>query len=562
MAPKNDRDDKTLDDPQFKPYNPFIKFRQFADSQISSLLQSIVGLPSAFSKSPNNAKWADFDEDVKRRDELRKRQDELKDSEARKQFGRHGRPTLGQLETNTNHEELDEGIARDIPLYSPVSRLLFSHLRYAKDDSGPKDGWKPVDEQSPILLTPMIFDPFRGITEPMKAFQNATYRDLQINPVLRSDYSLLPYILFSPYSPLRLESSYTPIKFASDRSSQSWEATGGLFDDFKYTEAFLDLMLTTQNRPLGSVPLESARDLLPHIDSGRGLVYSLWAHGVLQQSSMTTHPSIMTFRKSLIGNTTWSEKIATNLKNTPLDPRTELELYESFLHRATTATSAVDVFDSLNEAQDLIRGALQSLNPGEYERQLQSLTDLSAQKTGIEVEDERRRKVFKVMESLFENATGFPETPKEQNRAAESSAQTKIAKELEETKQKAADDSGRSTSTSMKTKFRIYEDESMTTKVEVWKHFAHGNEVEATCTTTEHTTGPARAVETKIEVWRTNVDGRSTTTTTIHSNDPSLCNDNGDYSEQPRQVERTNKVKPDEKKEEKTDAKNKGWFWN
>lgn len=37
--------------------NPFVQFRRFADSQISSLLQSVIGLPSLFERPSPNARW-------------------------------------------------------------------------------------------------------------------------------------------------------------------------------------------------------------------------------------------------------------------------------------------------------------------------------------------------------------------------------------------------------------------------------------------------------------------------------------------------------------------------
>merc|ERR1711939_638505 len=75
MASPADRDkDSTSDGKQSKADNPFIKFRQFADTQISSLLQGIIGLPSAFSKgSSDDPRWAGVDDGLRRRDELQAR---------------------------------------------------------------------------------------------------------------------------------------------------------------------------------------------------------------------------------------------------------------------------------------------------------------------------------------------------------------------------------------------------------------------------------------------------------------------------------------------------------
>src|SRR5215471_6848998 len=45
--------------PQHLRENPFIAFRRYADEHISALLQSVMGLPSAFS-SPSTNSWLVF----------------------------------------------------------------------------------------------------------------------------------------------------------------------------------------------------------------------------------------------------------------------------------------------------------------------------------------------------------------------------------------------------------------------------------------------------------------------------------------------------------------------
>ena len=47
--------------------NPFIAFRRFADSQISSLLSSVAGLPSIFAQSPASGRFADLEAEMNRR---------------------------------------------------------------------------------------------------------------------------------------------------------------------------------------------------------------------------------------------------------------------------------------------------------------------------------------------------------------------------------------------------------------------------------------------------------------------------------------------------------------
>ncbi|KAI9822584.1 MAG: hypothetical protein M1827_000303 [Pycnora praestabilis] len=55
--------------------NPFIAFRRFADEQVSSFLQGIIGLPSVFTSPSPSARWSMFDEDMQSRDKEMRRSD-------------------------------------------------------------------------------------------------------------------------------------------------------------------------------------------------------------------------------------------------------------------------------------------------------------------------------------------------------------------------------------------------------------------------------------------------------------------------------------------------------
>ena len=47
--------------------NPFIAFRRYADEQMASLLQSFIGLPSAFTTQAATARWRPYDDEARRR---------------------------------------------------------------------------------------------------------------------------------------------------------------------------------------------------------------------------------------------------------------------------------------------------------------------------------------------------------------------------------------------------------------------------------------------------------------------------------------------------------------
>ncbi|MCJ1441081.1 MAG: hypothetical protein MMC23_001567 [Stictis urceolatum] len=65
MAPSDERPpnrNAIIDDE-----NPFIAFRKFADETVASMLQSFIGLPSAFDQPDPRERWLPFDEQARRR---------------------------------------------------------------------------------------------------------------------------------------------------------------------------------------------------------------------------------------------------------------------------------------------------------------------------------------------------------------------------------------------------------------------------------------------------------------------------------------------------------------
>jgi len=148
MASDPDRDKDANPSSPPKSENPFIRFRQFADEQISSLLRGVIGLPSTFERG-QNAKWASFDEDLRRRDELQARQQQLRESEVQRAFGRlsaedadfGNKPfpkrngNLGAIPNGDTFSQMDEKTARDLPLFSSVHKSLFDHLEKRGDNA-------------------------------------------------------------------------------------------------------------------------------------------------------------------------------------------------------------------------------------------------------------------------------------------------------------------------------------------------------------------------------------------------------------------------------------------
>lgn len=522
MASPSDRDKESKDSSQ-KPDNPFIKFRQFADSQISSLLQGIIGLPSAFTKSPNNARWADFDEDMRRRDELQIRQKELRDSDARRaetqkqsQAGGSWPHWLNEKSNTSDDEEMNDKMARDIPLYSPVAKSLFAHLRVAKEDRwGGSAEWRPLPERG-LNWSSFHYDPLNtwSPAQLMTALRSDVYRDLNVNPILRSRYSLLPYLLFSPYSPIKLE---------KDELHQ-----------FPYCDAFQDLVLITEGRPMGSLS-STPFGMVGPTGPERAWIYHLWANGVLQQSGTTSNPRVAAFQESLQDLCSVVKSQFTSLPPWSLESdeeaQTELEMYERFLRRASSSTGIAEILESMfTDAEGWVNKQLASPDPTEMRRQMKEFIDFLERNTGDEAEDEKRANAVKALESLFSQAVEMlekrPNDTTEVKR--EKFTETKIGKELEDLKRKAADPKAVFTST-----------------------------------TTEHTTNEDGSVETSVTVWKRYADGRETTTTTSHIEEPACCEDDDDDDEFHQQTgfpKAPEQKKEDTKEDKKGDKK--GWFWN
>lgn len=303
MAPSSDPErDKAVETQRAppKPDNPFIRFRQFADQQISSLLQGVFGIPSAFSGRPQeNSKWAVFDEDLRRRDELHARQQQLKGSEVERRLNSQAAVQDGNgtgkdasnwsyvsLADSTKMADADSDGVRDMPLYSPVTKSLFAHLHQPTDGS---TDWKELDLSKLFRPSPIL----PRSANALRTFQYLIYDDLNESPKLRSNYSLLPYLLFSPYSPIRLTDQQP-----TSESPNAFE--------INYLDAFEDLIRTTQPpRPFSPFLMLSRN--LPSSDrflfarAGfdtsvlRSLTYHSWIwqlhnHSLLQEKDVKSLP--------------------------------------------------------------------------------------------------------------------------------------------------------------------------------------------------------------------------------------------------------------------------------
>lgn len=206
----------------------------------------MIGLPSALAKRPtgsHSTRWTDADDDLRRRDELQARQKEFRESEAREVNDQPPSDTAissgkspgsdfhlnSAPSTNSNDGESALGaVTKDLPLYSPMNMSLFTYL-------WPKDSEEYRWLSSNSLLDSLPSAWLLGLSflevdlDATERTQLMVYEALRRSTKFRSEHSLLPYLLFSSYSPLKLEQPGTSILGT---------------DSFPYKKAFEDLLRT------------------------------------------------------------------------------------------------------------------------------------------------------------------------------------------------------------------------------------------------------------------------------------------------------------------------------
>lgn len=386
MPSSEDKDSKSTTQPE-RDDNPFVKFRRFADSQISSVLQGIIGLPSAFKTHNENTRWGELDERLKRRDEKVSEEREKKvanvdDPEMRYSYsyqvpigafgGRAQKDTTSGLDGRDDADiPRSEGIEYDdIPLYSSFEELAKIGPNLVNGSSyGVSFRWIDYYEARPIQY--------------MNTLQSRLCKQLDSRWFCRDEFdldrfwygkrgskSLLPFLLLScNYSPLAL--THMPRL----RARGPGIAPEGLPDDeFSYCDAFEDLLLASRGRPMRTWSVQGIRSisdiffrspdsLYPDLrflrfptarDNGPHASYlgfswlksALHNQGLLWESpekgDRFEYPSVkegfeaypLRFRPVIEPK---QASPATSNENAEDGPKTEQEMYNRFLDLATTA---------------------------------------------------------------------------------------------------------------------------------------------------------------------------------------------------------------------------------
>lgn len=473
MDPSSGRDKNS--NPPSEAENPFIRFKNFADSQVSSLLQGIIGLPSAISRrSAEQNRWGDIDEDLRRRDQLQARQAQLKDaaektngnsaisgeipvkksphyeaSQTSESMSRWKNLVNGKQALNGENNDYPKA-SHDLPLYSPVTKELFENFN--PDDA--------------------LFGPFQGLSgfsairkhdfglpafDPMIMIKDLSLTMLRISTTFHSEYSLLPYLLSSPYSPIKLETEER--MSVSSRNNR-----------FQYCAAFEDLIRTSQGRESSTRSHDDATRTSNSIFFNLpGQAHWFWLlflqrDGILQQKRQGSDPVPDLKAWKAIGS----------------GPQgSELDMFEH-----------VQRFPQFSESSMILRGLF----------------------NGIQHDSEDEEGAFQ--DSRLQAARNSHLWSKEDLARVRASVEGKDTEN----------------------------DPPM-------------DKVVTTHTTTERTTHEDGTVETTLTIWKQFEDGRESTTTTHHIEEPAWSDRETSSSDErtSRQVEKD--VRADQKEK-------KGWFWN
>lgn len=412
----------------------------------------------------------------------------------------------GEENTST---QMDEQMARDLPLYSPVTKSLFAHLDQRGDDA---PDWNPLNFLSSIRkglapeYWPMKLRQEQQSPDVMRTIQYLVYNDLNCQPNLLSDYSLLPYILFSPYSPLKLSAGNLP------NSPLFQTKIDPEVDQFPYCEAFQDLIATVYGTPHPWTPLGVDYDFQPpnvkmpfffdnnspsiKAVAGKFYIDNLGLCGLLQQKE----------RKSISHMVQWPSPWASpslqtygkHLSDIESAAETEQEMYDRFLSApARIASNPSRIRETLalliDDAGNIIEKQVQSLEKSpEGNQHLREFLDT---------------RLAKDILRMIQKTKGMAEPPQPIEKS-ESAAPDVPAKPI-----------------------------------------TNASKVVATSTTSERNEDEDGSVETTVTVWKRFADGRESTTTTTHFEDATRWRESEEGSK-------------DLKSENKSDEKKTGWFWN
>ncbi|KAI9370755.1 hypothetical protein BJX61DRAFT_72815 [Aspergillus egyptiacus] len=306
--------------------NPFDAIRRFADEQISSMLHSVVGLPSTVGH-PQSDHWSVFADDQKYRDaQLRQRQRQDQDQD--QDYDNDGRDHDASSTGSGSKEPSSSRSSRNFPL------------------GPPRTPWSGFDNLFDIdMFFDSFFDRFWLDDHVSSRFFHPYHRPL-FPSMTSADSPAWPvnYLMFSPYSPLHLErqARYRAHRergvFSSIMSSISLSSECDP-EEPKWREAFEDLLRLENGKPM----LDREPGAVTKRESGQE-----WLQGLVKRGSLGDHwkysapsgnqpwSSIIlerTDRSGKTGRHLTEEKsdASAKAKEAESDSMTELDLYDRFL---------------------------------------------------------------------------------------------------------------------------------------------------------------------------------------------------------------------------------------
>lgn len=225
---------------QGEPTNPFVAFRRFADEQMSTLLNSVFGLQTPFgsSSSSTDRSMKDYQAWLQ---EARDSRDQL-DREAQEM------DKIMDVYTRAHNEQKELAPTRD------NLRQLAS-----EDDTPLRCPYRPIEQEVPTHSHSLPFSNVdrhvASCTTPLPPFGITLPRDFLAASLLgqQTPSISVAYLIFSPYSPARLEQSP-----ALRECGIPWREA---FEDLLAVQSGQDMSTEASNRP-GTSTSDWLRDMI------------------------------------------------------------------------------------------------------------------------------------------------------------------------------------------------------------------------------------------------------------------------------------------------------------
>ncbi|OBT67466.1 hypothetical protein VE03_03064 [Pseudogymnoascus sp. 23342-1-I1] len=284
MPSSNSPRDDGVSDRANSTENPFVRFRNTVDNHVGSVLQGIIGLPSILSRAPNggNGRWAELDGDSQRNQNDSRWQSpqsdaagDTSDEEVKipvKRF--HGQSSGGNDAFGPSYHDND-----DYDLFSAFDDSLIDRVRRSTI------GHPWLELQPGERLHWRYESSDHGVQESIQQRFYASHIDLQtayggIGPSVFLEKSVVPYLLFSSYSPLNL-TDMPPLR-------PNDGPFGGDKDQFTYCDALEDLLRESAGKPMRDISGASFERMIDSVyfiqPEWPGPRYGLFPPGVTKMS--------------------------------------------------------------------------------------------------------------------------------------------------------------------------------------------------------------------------------------------------------------------------------------